>query len=92
MDQSSWLPSGRYRRILIGIFLSLSSFIAIFNGSVSFSMSTITGAFMLSRDDGFGTKERRFGETRRDHRSRYEPRQRLNAAQAKKLYDVNISC
>lgn len=47
MAQSSWLPSGKYRRILIGTFLSLNSFMAIFNGSVSFSMSTITGAFML---------------------------------------------
>ena len=31
---------------MIGIFLSLSSFIAIFRGSVSPSRSTITGAFM----------------------------------------------
>lgn len=52
MAQSSWLPSGKYRRILIGIFLSLNSFMAIFKGSVSFSMSTITGAFMLEKVGG----------------------------------------
>ncbi|KAH9594024.1 hypothetical protein MS3_00001156 [Schistosoma haematobium] len=42
--QSSKLPSGRKRRIMIGILLALNSFSAIFRGSRSPSSSTITGA------------------------------------------------
>ena len=44
MDQSSKLPSGKNRRTMIGIFLSRSSFCAIIKGSVSFAISTMTGA------------------------------------------------
>jgi hypothetical protein len=39
--------SAAYRRMMIGIFFSRSSFCAILNGSVSSPISTITGAFML---------------------------------------------
>ena len=45
--QSSYHPSGRYRRTTKGIFFSWSSLIAICRGSVAPSMSTRTGAFML---------------------------------------------
>ena len=45
MDQSSLEPLGRYLLMMIGIFLSRSSFCAIFKGSVSPSRSTMTGAF-----------------------------------------------
>lgn len=44
--QSSYEWSGRYLRIIIGIFLCFSSFMAICNGSVSPSSSTIIGAHM----------------------------------------------
>ena len=47
MDQSSKLPSGRNRRTMMGIFRSRSSFCAIFKGSVSPAISTMTGAFKL---------------------------------------------
>lgn len=45
--QSSKLPSGRYRRMIRGIFRCDSSFIAICKASVSPSSGTRTGAFML---------------------------------------------
>lgn len=45
--EASYFPSGRYRLTTRGIFFSLSSLIAICNGSVSPSRSTRTGAFML---------------------------------------------
>lgn len=44
MFQSSYEWSGKYRRIIIGIFRCFSSFIAICRGSVSPSNSTIIGA------------------------------------------------
>ena len=44
MAQSSKEPSGMYLRMMMGIFLCLSSFMAICSGSVSPSSSTITGA------------------------------------------------
>ena len=44
MAQSSKDPSGMYLRMMMGIFLCLSSFMAICSGSVSPSSSTITGA------------------------------------------------
>jgi hypothetical protein len=37
--------------MIIGIFLSLNSFCAIFNGSVSPAISTVTGAFMLANQN-----------------------------------------
>lgn len=45
--QSSKLPSGRKRRMMSGILRWESSFIAICSGSVSPSVGTSTGAFML---------------------------------------------
>jgi len=46
--QSSYHPSGKYLRTTNGIFFSRSSLIAICSGSVSPSISTSTGAFILS--------------------------------------------
>ena len=40
IPQSSQLPSGRYRRMMMGIFFAFSSLYAISNGSVSPSNST----------------------------------------------------
>ena len=45
--QSSKLPSGRYLRMISGIFFCASSLIAICKGSVSPSAGTSIGAFML---------------------------------------------
>ena len=44
---ATYYPSGIYRLTIKGIFFSLSSLIAICNGSVSPSRSTKTGAFIL---------------------------------------------
>ena len=45
--QSSYFPSGMYRRTIRGIFFSRSSLMAIWRGSVAPSVSTRTGAFIL---------------------------------------------
>ena len=45
--RTTYCPSGKYLLTTSGIFFSLSSFIAICNGSVSPSKSTSTGAFIL---------------------------------------------
>ena len=59
--QSSKLPSGRYLRIIKGIFRCESSLIAICRASVSPSNGTSTGAFML-RDNGYGMSRQKTGK------------------------------
>jgi hypothetical protein len=49
--QSSKLPSGRYLRMMRGIFRCDSSLIAICSASVSPSKGTSTGAFMLCKKE-----------------------------------------
>merc|ERR1719373_828685 len=44
IPQSSYEPSGRNLLTIIGIFLAINSLPAIFKGSVSPSISTLTGA------------------------------------------------
>lgn len=61
--QSSYDPSGRYRRTISGILFCASSFIAISSGSDSCGSSgTNTGAFILLRADSQHSSEIKVGK------------------------------